>query len=469
MRDAINRHQGRVDPETAKTQIQGVSQSLDRILQLMREVDPNAPLDRKTQARLASALSAVMRQGEMLERAVSALEKSGGHERLLESFGERMMHIERGLAGTAFESLDRASFADRVTSLQDVCDAFSAGVSKVFDQHVGAKHRDAGEVLLARGLKEAGTALLRDAGDRLDSETLKNRASLLKQEIRSASPEKVRSMEEIVELGRSSIPPELSSALAQLKPVHSAINTEMERLAATFRGLEEAGMRPSPELERRRDEVLARYDREVRPLTAKANRMMAGFRETMIRGSLLDAAELKMLANATNAGSPHLSPAQRKAVKAEYSDFLAMTNGKVALTVEFFEAEQTRAFTEEKGWVDIGRDQNPYHAWHELGHHMEFSSPELKAAANAFIDKRAPSGKREPLRESGLPGAHGYGEDEIARVGDFWDPYLGKVYPNGDTEVYALGLECFQNADSMVALYLKDEEHFSLTLGATRT
>jgi hypothetical protein len=100
---------------------------------------------------------------------------------------------------------------------------------------------------------------------------------------------------------------------------------------------------------------------------------------------------------------------------------------------------------------------------------MEFSSPELKDAANAFIDKRAPSGKREPLRESGLPGAHGYGEDEIARVGDFWDPYLGKVYPNGDTEVYALGLECFQNADSMVALYLKDEEHFSLTLGATRT
>lgn len=45
------------------------------------------------------------------------------------------------------------------------------------------------------------------------------------------------------------------------------------------------------------------------------------------------------------------------------------------------------------------------------------------------------------------------------------DPYVGKYYPDGTTEVISMGLEIFQNPNSMLDFIERDYDHFLFTLG----
>ena len=66
-----------------------------------------------------------------------------------------------------------------------------------------------------------------------------------------------------------------------------------------------------------------------------------------------------------------------------------------------------------------------------------------------------------------IPGV-GYTDDELALPDHFFDPYVGRVYEWGSTEVFSMGLERFESAESMVNFLADDEEHFALVLGALR-
>ena len=100
--------------------------------------------------------------------------------------------------------------------------------------------------------------------------------------------------------------------------------------------------------------------------------------------------------------------------------------------------------------------------WHEFGHHVEFSNPDLAPAMKSWIQTRA-SGRLEKL--SVLTGDSRYSNYEVAWAGNFGlGPYVGRDYESG-TEVISMGLEEFSTPSRMFNFYLVDPEHFTLTLG----
>ena len=116
--------------------------------------------------------------------------------------------------------------------------------------------------------------------------------------------------------------------------------------------------------------------------------------------------------------------------------------------------------------INVGKQPSTEEAesdlWHEFGHHVEFSNPDLLPAMKSWIQTRA-SGKLEKL--SVLTGDPSYKDDEVAWAGNFGlGPYVGKDYESA-TEVISMGLEKFSTPSKMFDFYLKDPEHFALTLG----
>jgi hypothetical protein len=119
------------------------------------------------------------------------------------------------------------------------------------------------------------------------------------------------------------------------------------------------------------------------------------------------------------------------------------------------------------GRINVGIHSDlAYHIktlWHEFGHHVEFSDTTYQAAARAWILSKATSNQPQPLSVL-APGA-GYDAGETAYPDDFVDPYVGKYYANGSTEVISMGLEHFVRPDLMRRLFQADRQHFDLILG----
>ena len=100
--------------------------------------------------------------------------------------------------------------------------------------------------------------------------------------------------------------------------------------------------------------------------------------------------------------------------------------------------------------------------WHEFGHHVEFSNPDLLPAMKSWIRSRS-SGDIEKL--SVLTGDPSYEDDEVAWIGNFGlGDYVGKYYDDS-TEVISMGLEYFTTPARMFQFYVADPEHFTLILG----
>lgn len=77
--------------------------------------------------------------------------------------------------------------------------------------------------------------------------------------------------------------------------------------------------------------------------------------------------------------------------------------------------------------------------WHEVGHHIEFAYPKIKAAAAAFLRKRA-TGKKVDFLESISGYGHYRGTNEIAVIDDFSNHYTSKVYVNKKDKRAALAV-----------------------------
>ena len=105
--------------------------------------------------------------------------------------------------------------------------------------------------------------------------------------------------------------------------------------------------------------------------------------------------------------------------------------------------------------------------FHELGHHVEYGGRtgtlRYGPASEAWRDARVSTMEQVKLRD--ITGVAGYGDSEVARPGDFYDAYLGKVYQAGSTEVISLGLEHFSDPELMEALYKKQPDLFDYVLG----
>ena len=98
--------------------------------------------------------------------------------------------------------------------------------------------------------------------------------------------------------------------------------------------------------------------------------------------------------------------------------------------------------------------------YHELGHFSEYLG-DNKKKANDFIEKQA-TGPIQSLRK--ITGNNTWTLSEVARPGNFFSPYVGRIYASGNTEVFSVGLEQFASPAKLSAFYQKSPEHFNLII-----
>lgn len=114
------------------------------------------------------------------------------------------------------------------------------------------------------------------------------------------------------------------------------------------------------------------------------------------------------------------------------------------------------------GTINLDTNFSRRTLWHELGHHME-ADPVAKAAAGRFIRRRSVDGKTYSLRS--MTGIKGYHSREVAVNGNFFDAYVGKVYSDGITEVFSMGIETLSDPALLADRALKDPQTMEFVSG----
>lgn len=100
--------------------------------------------------------------------------------------------------------------------------------------------------------------------------------------------------------------------------------------------------------------------------------------------------------------------------------------------------------------------------WHELAHHIE-ADPVAKMAAGKFIRRRSVDGKAYSLNS--LIGGKGYRPNESAFKDHFFNPYVGKIYNHGVTEVFSMGVESFSDPLTLGRRMAQDPETLEFVAG----
>jgi hypothetical protein len=152
------------------------------------------------------------------------------------------------------------------------------------------------------------------------------------------------------------------------------------------------------------------------------------------------------------------------------AEFYRLTGGRLP-TINFILTGSQRAAAHDvgsvtSGAISVGSDFTKRTLFHELGHHLE-TDPAAKAMANAFLIKRRESSKLYKLKE--IAPNSGYGSDEYAYKDGFRDPYIGKFYSDGYTEVFSMGLECLNSPKDLFDALSADPEHMSMVIGYAMT
>lgn len=155
------------------------------------------------------------------------------------------------------------------------------------------------------------------------------------------------------------------------------------------------------------------------------------------------------------------TPKVKKSDKA-LKDVYRLTGGNVQ-TLKSVGYETPRAFaSKDRGFINVGKSEEDNIIFHEVGHHLEYSYPEIQKSANEFLQKRS-TGQVQTLRK--ITKSKSFRTDEIAIIDKFIDPYVGKIYKGGATEVVSMGLERFCTPAAMKKFKDRDPEHFHYILG----
>jgi hypothetical protein len=99
------------------------------------------------------------------------------------------------------------------------------------------------------------------------------------------------------------------------------------------------------------------------------------------------------------------------------------------------------------------------HFIHEFGHRIEGKNKEIAEACRTWRANRTKGEEAKPLGGR-------YDSREVAKKDNFFNPYVGKIYPNGETEVLSMGLERIMSAP--VEFYKQDKDHFALIVDIMR-
>jgi energy-converting hydrogenase A subunit M len=124
-----------------------------------------------------------------------------------------------------------------------------------------------------------------------------------------------------------------------------------------------------------------------------------------------------------------------------------------------------RAFTRNGAntiWLD--NDSYTNTLIHELGHNLEFNDPYVRYSANQILAKRTAG--EEALKLKDVTGIEAYKDSELTKPDKFFNPYVGKIYNDGYTEVTSMALEYLYKDPEY--LYKNDPELFEWIVNVIR-
>lgn len=149
-------------------------------------------------------------------------------------------------------------------------------------------------------------------------------------------------------------------------------------------------------------------------------------------------------------------------IKKDMMEFYRLVGGKIGGIKIITKGDKRASANSRTGKISVDSNFNKRVLFHELGHHFEFNNPMALQAATKFRDDRAKGRKTIPLRKlSNLA----YNRDEYAFPDNFFDPYVGKFYSSGSTEVVSMGLQQFASESTILHLFENDREHLELVVG----
>ncbi|GAB4059120.1 hypothetical protein [Uliginosibacterium sediminicola] len=155
-------------------------------------------------------------------------------------------------------------------------------------------------------------------------------------------------------------------------------------------------------------------------------------------------------------------------VRKDMAEFYRLTGGRL-MSIRVHSRGDRRANAtniyslEEVGTINLDGDFDKKTLWHELGHHIE-ADPVAKLAAGRLIRRRAENGGRSYTLRS-LTGNKAYRSDEVAYKDGFFSPYVGKVYQDGTTEVFSMGVESFSDPERLAKRMAQDPETLEFVAG----
>lgn len=158
-------------------------------------------------------------------------------------------------------------------------------------------------------------------------------------------------------------------------------------------------------------------------------------------------------------------------VRSDMAEFHRITGGRLGM-VRIHSKGDRRANAADisahgkVGTINLSASFDKRVLWHELGHHLE-ADPVAKIAAGRFIRRRSADGEEHPLRN--LTKNAGYRPDEKAYKGDFFHPYVGKIYLDGATEVFSMGVESFSDPETLVRRVAQDHKTMAFVSGFLQT
>jgi len=509
-------------PNAAAATIGGFAQKLalarKQIEALDAKGDAATPRDR---ARLEALTRHLGKMKPDLERAVVTLSGSEPHADLLRALGsnfERVAPMLVGGDGTITSDLTdvierspaaregtRAVWLERTTGrLAKTADRLRAAghygaacrlhrdlwLLGAEDQHGATSLEDEVKRYLSTGSHDLAQASLLDLNRFVQDKGLEPSDTHRRLEglIRQGSSTRVdfnteierapRGHGELIEIGRNLVPAELSERLESVGARLRASEGKFQALTREHVALSKLAqeLMKHPDGAQRAEQTMSKLGElqsemmavvgEIGPAHAEGELAMAELRDGLMASSFISEGEAKDLASTIPI---HESFDQtRTQMRETMAEFIRLTDGRgMASMTRVLPAEDGRAYTKPIGTVHLPPNPMPACIFHEMAHHIELESKELNAAALGWLKSRAHGA--EPTKLSVLLRDPGYKDHEVAYAGDFVHPYVGKVYPGGDTEAISTGVERFCDRGAMLVLFQRDREHFYLALGALRS
>nr|WP_319566293.1 hypothetical protein [uncultured Rhodoferax sp.] len=155
-------------------------------------------------------------------------------------------------------------------------------------------------------------------------------------------------------------------------------------------------------------------------------------------------------------------------MRADMAEFYRFTGGRL-LSVKIHSKGDRRANAADiethgkVGTINLATSFDKRVLWHELAHHLE-ADPVAKMAAGRYIRRRSIDGDQKYSLRS-LSGQNGYRADEAAFKGNFFHPYVGKVYSDGVTEVFSMGIESFSDPETLARRAAVDPQTLEFIAG----